>query len=483
MQDTSGDEKIDKEVLEAFGEQITVMSDDYSFQNSFSSPRFKDGEQVSTVYWSLCQPLGGDGEEVGAGCGPQASCCEVFSATKRRTCGLYTSPESAMFEFDRYLRFQKDGVSLVAGITLKYNSSGATVPSNAFGLPGRPGNPMMPLCFVMDLKCDPLTSYFQMPQIDAIYDGDAVCMRARIESQHGCVAATGKFLHMTSWKILFYILAPAAMVAGLMLCFLGWRLFRITSLVLGLFFGLSVAGIVVIIAVFFTCEATKPDRIGDFWNWSHECTFHYLTANPYVGWIASISGLIFGLALAIAAYRKPTFGGVLIGMTVGAWLSDFLYATTFSVLKQHWIVLVLSSLFIPLFGLLGGCLPNSWKRAFFIITIACTGGYLFCWGIGAYTMYFPSITLPQEPGPKWQYIIFAIVIVIFAIIGSLVQFFITGNFDWDTLMESGLCPRNSKRRGAGSKQGAESLLSAADQDVEMDEKTKNIISEINSVEN
>ena len=75
----------------------------------------------------------------------------------------------------------------------------------------------------------------------------------------------------------------------------------------------------------------------DFWNWSHECTFHYLTANPYVGWIASISGLLFGLALAIVAYRKPAFGGVLIGMCVGGWISDFLYVTTFSVLRQHWV--------------------------------------------------------------------------------------------------------------------------------------------------
>jgi len=335
------------------------------------------------------------------------------------------------------------------------------------------------LCFVLDLKCDPVTRFFQLPQMDAVYVGEEVCLRARVESQHGCVASAGKFLDLTSWRILFYIIAPVAMVAGLLLCFFGWRLFRLTSLVLGMFFGLSVAGIVILFSVFLACEATKPSWAHvDFWNWSHECTFHYLTANAYVGWIASVSGLLFGLILAITAYRKPSFGGVLIGMCVGAWMADFLYVTTFSVLRQHWIVLLLSSLFIPLFAVLGGCLPNAWKRSFFIVFISLTGGYLVGWGLGAYTSYFPSVILLEELGPKWQYIMFGLLIVVLGLVGSIVQFTITGAFDWDTLMESGLCPgKNSKRRGGRAT--TETLLPS--QDTEMEPQVKEILKQISDV--
>ena len=104
---------------------------------------------------------------------------------------------------------------------------------------------------------------------------------------------------------------------------------------------------------------------------------------------------LFSFILCHSMFR-PSFGGVLIGMTVGSWVSDYLYVTTFAVLKQHWIVLLLSALFIPLFALLGACLPSSWKRPFFIVTISLTGAYLFCWGVGAYATYFPSVVLLEE---------------------------------------------------------------------------------------
>ncbi len=200
----------------------------------------------------------------------------------------------------------------------------------------------------------------------------------RVESQHGCVTNGFKVLHLTSWKILFFIIAPFAMVAGLLLTFLGWRLFRITSLVLGLFFGLLIAGMAILFSVFIACEATKPAAVHDFWNWSHECTFHFLTANSYVGWVASSIGLLFGLVLAILAYWRPTFGGVLIGMATGAWLADYVYVITFSVLKQHWIVLVLSAVFVPLGAALGGLLPGSWKRSVKLVLLHLSRARLVC---------------------------------------------------------------------------------------------------------
>ena len=465
------------ELLEAFRQQLTSMSDDYSVDNVFQVDRRNaDGSIKSSIYYGLCQPV------PTANCGEDAGCCEVFQDMTTRKCATYTSSSSGLFYLDRFLQFESHGAAMIAGITLKYNNSDVRVASDSFGLKPPSGVDEMPLSFEIDIKCDPLVAFVQVPQIDARVQDGSIVLRTRIESQHGCVASTGKFLHLTSWKILFYMIAPLAIVAGLMLCLLGLRLFRITSLVLGLFFGLTIAGMVILFSVFLACEATKPPDVVDFWNWSHECTFHYLTANAYVGWIASISGLLFGLALAIAAYRKPSFGGVLIGMSVGAWVSDFLYVTTFSVLRQHWIVLVVSSLFIPLFALLGGFLPNSWKRAFFIIVISFTGGYLFCWGIGAYTQYFPSMTLLEELGPRWQYIVFAIAIASLGVIGSIVQFTVTGAFDWDTLMDSGLCPgRATKRRGG--KATTESLLSGdAASDIEMSTKTNSIIDEINDVE-
>jgi hypothetical protein len=200
-----------------------------------------------------------------------------------------------------------------------------------------------------------------------------------------------------------------------------------------------------------------------------------------VGWIASVSGLIFGLILAVTSYRKPSFGGILIGMTTGAWISDMLYVSTFSMLQQHWILLLLSAIFITFFGLLGAVMPNAWKRPFFIVIISLTGGYLFCWGLGAYTKYFPSSILLEELGPKWQYIIFSIVIVVLGIVGGIVQFNITGAFDWDTLMESGLCPSNKGTKRRGGRTTTETLLSS-ESEVEMEPQVKEILKQISDVE-
>ncbi len=221
-QDTTGKMMRNPDVLEAFGRQITFMNDEYG-QAGFSSLRYEGGQQVSTVFWGTCEPV------PKAGCGRDASCCEVFldDKIKPRTCGVFNSPASATFFYDRFLSFSRNDISLIAGITLKYNGSGSLVPSKSFGLPGLPNKEMTNLCFVLDLKCDPVTRFFQLPQMDAVYVGDEVCLRARVESQHGCVASAGKFLDLTSWRILFYIIAPVAMVAGLLLCFLGWRLFRL----------------------------------------------------------------------------------------------------------------------------------------------------------------------------------------------------------------------------------------------------------------
>lgn len=220
----------------------------------------------------------------------------------------------------------------------------------------------------------------------------------------------------------------------------------------------------------------------DFWNWSHECTFHFLTTNVYIGWIASSVGLLFGLVLAVLAYWRPAFGGTLIGMTTGAWVADFMYVVSFSVLKQHWIVLVLGAVLIPLGAALGACLPNSWKRGYFIITISVTGAYLFSWGVGAYAHFFPTMSLLEElAGPRWQYYVYALAIAILGTTGAVVQFNITGAFDWDTLMGSGLCPTR-RRRGKGK--AAVSLL--AEGDVEMvpppTKEVKKIVTEISDIE-
>jgi len=287
-------------------------------------------------------------------------------------------------------------------------------------------------------------------------------------------------LHLTSWKVLFFILAPAAMVSGLLLTFLGWRLFRITALVLGLFFGLLIAGMAIIISVFLACEATKPPGAIDFWNYSHECTFHFLTANVYVGWTASSVGLLFGIILAILAYWRPAFGGTLIGMTTGAWLADYVYVISFSILKQHWIVLILGAVFIPLGAALGALLPSSWKRPYFIVTISVTGAYLFCWGVGAYARFFPSMSqLDDLVGPRWEYYVYTAGILILGTIGAMVQFNITGAFDWDTLIDSGLCPTR-RRRGGTSKASAALLDNPVD--VEMEPRVKKIVSEIKDIE-
>jgi len=306
------------------------------------------------------------------------------------------------------------------------------------------------------------------------------CLRARVESQHGCVTNGFKVLHLTSWKVLFFMLAPLAMFSGLLLIFLGWRLFRLTSLVLGLFFGLLVAGIAIVFSVFLACEATKSSNVLDFWNWSHECTFHYLTANPYIVWVASTVGLLFGLILAVLAYWRPAFGGTLIGMATGAWVADYTYVISFSVLKQHWIVLVLAAIFIPLGAALGGLLPSSWKRPYFIVTISVTGSYLFCWGVGAYARFFPTMSLLDDlVGPRWEYYVYTLAIALLSVTGSAVQFNITGAFDWDTLMESGLCPTRRKRGGPTNAKVA--LLAENSADVEMEPPVKKIVQEIKDI--
>lgn len=67
-------------------------------------------------------------------------------------------------------------ISFVAGVTLRY-SGGDTVPANYGGTNSAIGRQ---LCFELDLKCDPLTSYFQLPVLDAVMSstGDP-CLRAR----------------------------------------------------------------------------------------------------------------------------------------------------------------------------------------------------------------------------------------------------------------------------------------------------------------
>lgn len=198
-----------------------------------------------------------------------------------------------------------------------------------------------------------------------------------------------------------------------------------------------------------------------------------------MGWIASISGLLFGLILAIVSYRKPPFGGILIGMTTGAWVSDLLYMLTFSLLQQHWILLLISALFIVLFAFMGALMPNSWKRSFFIFIISLTGGYLFCWGLGAYTKYFPSSLLLEEFGPKWQYILYCVVIAVIGVIGMILQCTVTGMFDWDTLMDSGLCPTN---KGGKRRAGRNEALLSEQQEVEMEPQVKEILKQISDVE-
>lgn len=481
LNNNGGKVTITQSMKDTFGTQLTLMSDDLeNHERVFSAPRYENNAQVSIVYWSVCETL--PPSFIYPGCARLSSCCERMITGEAKTCGLFGNQTELVL--DKFLEYNlPNNISFVGGITLKYFSDIVKVPSNYGGLPIVGKN--FPMCFHMDVKCAPMIKFLLIPSIDVMYDGENVCLRAKVESQYACVAHGIKFLHLTSWKILFYVVAPAALVAGLLLCFLGWRLFRITSLVLGLFFGLSIAGTIILFSVFLACEATKPPSVLDFWSWSHECTFHYLTANAYVGIIASIAGLLFGLVLAIAAYQKPSFGGILIGMCVGAWMSDYLYVTTFSVLKQHWIVLLLSALFIPLFAILGACLPNSWKRSFFIIIIAMTGAYLFCWGIGAYTRFFPSLVLLEELGPRWQYYVFTAGILLMGLMGALTQFFVTGQFDWDTLMESGLCPARGNRRRVG-KAREETLLStvssSSGEDIEMEAKVKNIVKEINDVE-
>lgn len=264
---------------EAFGEQITAMADQFGLLKAFSETRYDANQKpVSTITWRAC---GFDDGKCGDA--KRFSCCEVFVDPSResRSCGLFGTDSA--FLFDRYLSYTNNGVGLVAGIGLKYNGSGVKVTAAEFGLPALHGstvNQPRNLCFLMDVMCDPMARYFQVPMIDAIYSGEDICLRARIESQHGCVANTGKFLQNTSWKVLFMLLAPFAMFTGLLLALFGWRLFRVAALVLGLFFGLSVAGVVIIFSVFLACEANKPSWANvDFWTWSHECTFHYLTSN------------------------------------------------------------------------------------------------------------------------------------------------------------------------------------------------------------
>jgi hypothetical protein len=271
---------LDGDTVEAFGQQLTKLFEMDPSKFFFDADRYDQNfKKVSTVHWTPC-------EKSPAPCGAVSgySCCEVFenNAIGARPCGVFDKNTSA-FLFDRYLTFSKNGMSLIAGITLKYAPNGAFATPEEFGLLPRPpvtANKKHGLCFLLDVKCDPMTRFFQVPGVDAVYEGDDICLRVKVESQHGCVASTGKFLEMTSWKVLFLLIAPIAMFAGLLLAFLGWRLFRVTALVLGLFFGLSIAGVVIIFSVFLACEANKPSwAVIDFWNWSHECTFHYLTSN------------------------------------------------------------------------------------------------------------------------------------------------------------------------------------------------------------
>ncbi len=271
---------IDPSMGEQFGEQLTILSLELGVDQPFSEVRRDSNNNVvSRVSWRTCQ----HDSDPPCGFAKEYSCCERFADKSKpdRPCGLFGSDSALLF--DRYLSYVNNGVGLVAGIGLKYNTSGVRVTAEEFGLAALPGSTVKQernLCFLMDVMCAPLTPYFQVPNIDAVYSGEDICLRARISSQHGCVASTGKFLQMTSWKVLFMLLAPFAMFSGVLLAVFGWRLFRVTALVLGLFFGLSVAGVVIVFSVFLACEANKPTwTTVDFWTWSHECTFHYLTSN------------------------------------------------------------------------------------------------------------------------------------------------------------------------------------------------------------
>lgn len=113
-----------------------------------------------------------------------------------------------------------------------------------------------------------------------------------------------------------------------------------------------------------------------------------------------------------------------------------------------------------------------------------TGAYLFCWGVGAYARFFPSMSLLDElVGPRWQYYVYTAAIAVLGITGAAVQFNVTGAFDWESLIESGLCPTR-RRRGGGNARSKEALLAAdaVDVDVEMEPPVKKIVAEIADIE-
>ncbi len=95
-------------------------------------------------------------------------------------------------------------ISFVAGVTLRY-SGGDTVPADYGGTGSTAGRR---LCFELDLKCDPLTSYFQLPVLDAVLSSNGEpCLRARYVSCRPCFCACLFSLLFFTFRVVVHALS------------------------------------------------------------------------------------------------------------------------------------------------------------------------------------------------------------------------------------------------------------------------------------
>ena len=96
-----------------------------------------------------------------------------------------------------------------------------------------------------------------------------------------------QFLDSKSVKISLSVLAVISIIVGIYLMIFGWRLFKISALIVGLILGFLIGFWIIISSV--------PEK----YNWAP--------------WVAYAVGSVLGLILAIIMFRNPVFGIMFMG--------------------------------------------------------------------------------------------------------------------------------------------------------------------------
>lgn len=203
------------------------------------------------------------------------------------------------------------------------------------------------------------------------------------------------------------VIAAAAMVLGLAISLVGYRLFRPTIFVYGFLGG-----------------GVLASRVME----------QVLEGRPWlltVSWIGFFTGGILGGAIVLSLYTAGIFVAGAAGGVVLAEAFSALFATTFYPSNPS-VFFVVSAVVM---ALVGGFLTLRFEKPMLIVTTSILGSGLLLWGIGYYAGEFPSGTnlrrfqesgnqsIVSIPAAWWGYLV---ALITTAALSTYVQFHKTG---------------------------------------------------------